>query len=463
MCENDSLILYLLEPQIHHVAQIVKRRTIIFSLALALVVITGSTVIAQNVLDYNDIKTAINAAYSVRSDLLLNSRGTASFMLDRREPTTGMAKEIEEDMSKKLGIGPDSIRTIGKGGWITEWYQKGSKRRYDIDVPNSSPNDLTRRPFLIREKMRVAVDPEKSIYYDTLNGYAYINQPPVAATNPLNLQRNFDIRRLYKFNNCELPQLLSAIDRLDKSEWQYKLIEDKVEQIRCIKLDFAVKKKAHYILWVAPEFSYSLVKGQLFLNKGGVEQLAESYEATYQKSASEGVWLLKNVTVENNQGPFSEKLEVKLSNTEIGIEISDETFTFKGLGVPLGTKIYDKSLGGQPIEFYYGSFPVGEIDDLAKNILEQQNEFDSNETLIDNGNRAQKDIPPEINDNEKQLTEKQTKADVIDRYPSKGSKTANNMGHSWLIYSIFLTVVVIVLVIALRRISLLIRRKGKYK
>jgi hypothetical protein len=381
-------------------------------------------------------------------------------MLDRREPTTGMAKEIEEDMSKKLGIGPDSIRTIGKGGWTTEWYQKGSKRRYDIDVPYSSQKDLTRRPFLIREKMRIAVDPEKSIYYDTLNGHAYINQPPLAATNPLNLQRNFDISRLYKFNNCELPQLLSAIDRLDKSEWQYKLIEDQIGQIRCIKLDFMVKKKAHYMLWVAPELSYSLVKGQLFLNKGGVEQLAESYEAKYQKSASDGVWLLKDVTIEDYQGPFSEKLEVKLFNTEIGIEIPDETFTFKGLGVPLGTKIFDKSLGGQPIEFYYGSFPVGEIDDLAENILEQQNGIDSNETLIDNGNHAQKDVPPEI-DNEKLPNEEQTKADVIDGYPGKGSKTSNSKDHSWVLYSILLTVVVIVLAIALYLTSLIAKRKGQ--
>ncbi len=51
----------------------------------------------------------------------------------------------------------------------------------------------------------------------------------------------------------------------------------------------------------------------------------------------------------DNQGSLREKLTASLSGTEIGIDIPDSTFTFEGLGVPTGTRVYDKSLGGQPV------------------------------------------------------------------------------------------------------------------
>ncbi|MBN2590409.1 MAG: hypothetical protein JXA96_11150 [Sedimentisphaerales bacterium] len=393
----------------------IKYWAIIYSLILIVFFTSGLKVQAENIPSYTDIKGAIETAYLTRSDFLLNAKGIANITLSREETSPGKAKTIEEDISNKLGFSQDSFKTSGNGIWSVEWYQKGSKRRYDIEVPSSEESSIE-RPFLLPQKKNFAIDPEKSIYYDILGENAYINKSPREMANPLSLLNNFDISKLYKFSDCSLPELFYRLDNIDKTEWQYQITEDKIEATHCIKIEIVVKKMARYNFWIVPELSYSLIKGQLFLTIQGVEKLAESYEAKYEKSKSEEIWLLSDLKVEYNQDrSFNEKMEVQLTNTEIGIEIPDETFTFEGLGVPLGTKVLDKSLGGQPLEYYYGSFPIGKVDNFAENILKQQNDKKQENVLEET---VEEQLPVEVQSNTDSI-EKNTLG-AINSDPKKG-------------------------------------------
>jgi hypothetical protein len=403
---------------------------------------------ASKIPDYSALTVAIQAAYQARSDLLSNSTGTANIILEKMRFSAGAGRKLEEEFSKELGIDMENIRFTGKGTWTTTWYKKNIKNRYDINVPPPEEKDYERRPLLIQKNMRVAVDPEKGIYYDELHKEAYINRPPAQAGNPAHLLDHFDISRLYQFNSKELPDLLAV---WAKAKVQPQCSEDQIGQTRCIKLEFSYervnssgkKRKSRLELWVAPEMSYSLVKAQLFGNKrspGEEPVLIESYEATYQESAFKGIWLLKDVVIVDEQGPLHEKLTATFHNTKVGVEIPDETFTFEGLGVPPGTKVYDKSLGGQPLQYYYRSYPIGEIDNLAEEIKGQQEKSGSDEIRLNNESQPKEEAIVE-----------EAEPDAISRIPAQITKSTNVKKHPWTLYCVLLITVVVILAVVFYR------------
>jgi len=98
-------------------------------------------------------------------------------------------------------------------------------------------------------------------------------------------------------------------------------------------------------------------------------RLLESYEATYEEAdGHKGIWLINGIEIRDNQSPTAEILTADFREIKVGVDVPDEMFTFEGLGVPPGTKIADKTLPGQPIKYYYGTFPVGAVDSLAEEI-----------------------------------------------------------------------------------------------
>ena len=256
--------------------------------------------------DYSDLKAAIKAAYQARSDLLSNSTGMAELTLVKKGLSPGVPKQLENEFAKEFNIDRESIRFTGEGTWTTKWYKKGEKSRYDVKVPPPKEKDLTRRPLLIPRDMRIAVDPEKGIYYDVLHKEAYINRPPSRAGNPADLVSYFDVSRLYEFCLHDVPSLLSWFE---KEKMQPQCNEEWVGQIRYIRLTFGdenldaqgKKDKRRFELWIAPEMSYSLVKARAFVNMpslGDQLELVESYEATYQESDNfDGIWLLKDIKI----------------------------------------------------------------------------------------------------------------------------------------------------------------------
>lgn len=344
---------------------------------LALSALRFQPALAGDVPEYSDVKAAVAAAYQARSALLRRSTGTVDMTLKKEEATPGAARKMEQMFADEFGADPEGFRVSGEGVWTTTWYQKDSRIRYDMVVPASGQEQGARRPFLTRRDMRIAVDPEKGVYYDAINKHAYIHKPPTPAKNPHSLARYFRLERLYQFNGSDVPDLLA---RCEKAGITPTCTREQVGQTPCVRLCYSherdmpggKKDRGQLVLWLAPQQSYSLIKAQLRGNWAGREQdlvTIETYEAAYQQCEGfEGIWLLKDVKLVDKQGLMSETLTAALRDTRVGIEIPDETFTFDGLGVPPGTKISDKTLAGQPLSYYYKSFPAAQLDSLAQRL-----------------------------------------------------------------------------------------------
>lgn len=338
----------------------------ILAQVIILFILLSPLILASEILDYSDLKAAIKAAYQARSDLLQNSTGTANIIIE----------------TKKL-TGEANNTPAKKGKWTVTWYKKAVKNRYNIYVPPPQKEDDNHKPLLEPQNIRTVQDAEKRIYYDVLNRAAYIDRRLPLAGNPFGLVRHFDISRLYRFSRrYDLSDLLTA---WEKEGVQRQIKEDRVGQTHCIKLEFnweklypsGYKRKKRLKLWVAPEMSYSLIKAQFFSTSGGELFLVESYEATYRKSKVEGIWLLKEVTIVDNQCGLRqdrrERLTAKFCNTKVGVEITDETFTFEGLGVPKGTKVYDKRFGETVESYYHGLSKSEQTGTIVKEGTEDGN------------------------------------------------------------------------------------------
>ncbi|MFC1781742.1 hypothetical protein ACFLZ8_05730 [Planctomycetota bacterium] len=404
---------------------------------------------ASTISDYSNLTTAIQAAYQARSELLNNSIGIANLTFEKMELNEGAEQKLEKIFSdsEELAIFREMMQETGKGTWTTTWYKKGVKNRYDMNVEVQEEEDS----IFLPENKNVAVDPEKGIHYNELSKEAFINRPPLQATNPFNLKNNFDITRLYKFNNTELPDILAL---WVEAGVEPKYSEEYIDGVRCIKLEFSHEKttsmgkmrKRRLELWVAPEMSYSLVRAQQFSNMrspGEEPVLIESYEAKYQESTFERIWLLKDVKIVNKQGAFHEELTASFHNTKVGVEIPEETFTFEGLGVPPGTKIYDRSLGGQPLQYYYKSFPIGEIDDLSEQIIAQQDfkDIDISQITEVKGVGTEESIPDEI------TIKEQTELESTRRTIASTSKNAEKNLYLLLVCGSVVFIIIMILII----------------
>lgn len=335
--------------------------------------------------EYTDIKTAIGDSWKVRSELLNHSSGIAKLSI-QKSVESWQEREVKSIRKKLTGQGadPDKINFFsGKGEWTTTWFKKGLKNRYDVVVPPSKKKEPGRKPLILERDKRIVATPERGWNYNLLSKKAVINFPASKATNPYSLLGNFDIEKLYQIRGHDI---LDELDFWDKKKGDRKITRDKIGQVNCIKIEYNSEKvvkgrkgltrKKRIVFWFSPEMSYSLVKSHCFCNNiTSPDELTLicDYEASYEESETfKGVWLLKDIAIIDKDGPVCEKLTANLTETKIGIDISDETFTFEGLGVPPGTPVYDRSAGGKALKYYYRSYPVGEIDDLAATILSQE-------------------------------------------------------------------------------------------
>jgi hypothetical protein len=410
------------------------------------IALSSGFVRAADLPKYSDIIAAVRASYDYRAELLLQAKGQAVLAIERSAGEPEARAEVTEAFSS-IGVDPASMRLTGKGQAIITWYQKGIKRRYDIQVAKQQKNDISDEapPYLVPENKRIAVDPEKGIYYDVIHKEAYIHRPPERARNMGSVLHNFDISRFYQYSDYDVPLLLET---WEKKGIKPTITEEFVNQIRCVKLEFHHGDMARNVLWLAPELSYSLIKGQLFLKRKGVERLAESYEASYKKSGPKEVWLIDQIKIESKQFKLPEIVTAKFEDIKVGIEILDEIFTFEGLGVPPDTKIYDKSLGGQPLQYYYKSFPVGKVDELAEEILAQEKEKDKGKSDKINPNAQKQEKAERV------VTGRQAKPELNGTPVAKVTGKVISKKLLWILYPI-LAIVAVAIIVAVRHRNLI--------
>jgi hypothetical protein len=352
------------------VARIGRRWDILLPM-LVLLWFAGSTSAAiEAVPSYAEIKAAVDAAYQARHDVLKNATGVVDISFHREPLTKEDREKYQKEMSEGLGV---DGKHSGWGGTVqttTTWYTKGNRTRYDI----VSPKPTDPRPLLIEGNRRVVTDPEKSISYDVLHREAYIDRPLRPYANPFGQLMRFDVHLLYRFHYQTVSELLyHRFEEETPSERTYEITREKLGPTECIRVYCQLAythpsgepgPAGRLELWLAPQMAYSLVKARTWSRRpwGWDYYLQGSYDASYEQSPTHpGIWVLKTLDCVVNHAPEdgSEILKATFTNTRVGVELPEETFTFDGLGVPPGTVVYDKSRGGTyPSPRYPGTAPV---------------------------------------------------------------------------------------------------------
>ena len=333
---------------------------------IAIACIIASSVSFSHAQDmtYGDIKKAIESSHSLRKELLDHSTGHAFLTLQNEK----LAPEEKEKMMQQIGTSfKGKLRPYsGHGEWSVDWYNKGTTKRYDMQSDNSS--DKNSDNFAGSFNRRVVATPENAIYYNVKSKEAYINKPPQLAINAAALIRNFDLDRLYNPSvRGSFPDYLSNLETQDLT----RTVETEVVNSKeCLKIEFRsnrkeVDPKLGWIprnlvqFWVCPEMSYSLVKYRnqhnsfLRLSEDKLV-LWESYDAEYEESKEHpGVWILKSMS--RYEGSIMSKgiLTCEFKDVKVGVDLPQEMFTFDGLGVLPGTKVYDMTKDNKEPPFYY--------------------------------------------------------------------------------------------------------------
>lgn len=330
---------------------------------------------AQSPLDYMELKRNIQFSHAVRDELICFSKGTARLTLhnEKREGFDEHHKRVVAQFKDK-----NIVPFIGGAKWEITWYDKDEKRRQDVLLKEE---DIGGETFALPKDRRIAYNAERSIYYSAIHKEAYVNRPPRPLAATTSVYSNFDIRYLhsrafpgiagtvYEYM-CEKEKagLLPEITRVE---------DDSRDLIQLVyRTQVSSGEKVHNmerIFRLSPEQSYSVVDYQVFSNSRTdfrELKLIASFKAAYKELQDhQDVWVLKNVHICNSEGLKDVYLTCEIEDREIDFNMPDSAFTFDGLGVPVGTPVYDKSFGGQPVRYYYKSYPVGMIDDRLSDIM----------------------------------------------------------------------------------------------
>ena len=317
----------------------------------------------KGVLTFSGIRPLIESAYKTRSELLANSTGVADLSLDRRIHVLDDFKHLGEEFVDNRGLNEAGLNYPKQGKWKVKWYRKGINNRYDTFAASNTESD-TINQFSTYLGKRIATNPERSLLYTPATNTAYINKPPRnKAINPAYLLAYFSVGRLYKVSNMwDLPVLLG---RWSEDEHNIRIRTSKVGDLDCVQMVREGEREVSpgvYRRWreeliVSPKLSYAVVAYRNMGNRStGFKELKllEEYSAEYERADDyQDVWLLKRVSIHEAQGMTVEKLICEFSDVKVGVDVPDSVFTFEGLGVPPGAKVYDKTLGGRSRGFYY--------------------------------------------------------------------------------------------------------------
>lgn len=324
----------------------------------------------QNTLDLID---KIVTHHQARERLLLRSAGRCTVEMTARQISfqsrlDGTEGELWEEVpSEELG----NTHTVEFA-----WKCRDNTVRYDLYIaaqekdPDQFPNKNT----------RVVYDEEQCIYYDVLDERAYVNRPPIDAVGLTYISKRFDVRKLYAFAYEDIPTRFEHY--IAKGKLPDEVGEVEIDGVQCWRFLYRHTKTKEgevvhegvVTLYFAPSLGYSLVKGDGESRRrieGKMVRFAkETFAATYEEDLENpGTWCIRRVdtTVEAElQGKIrQERLGVEFHEIRLGTDIDDVEFTFEGMDVPLGTLVYDKRMGGEPVQLWYtdeGLRPISDDD-----------------------------------------------------------------------------------------------------
>lgn len=315
---------------------------------------------AESSLNLTALKKQIERSDLARQELINHSSGKVTLTLHN---TKGEGfDETHEELKSSYGM--KLVPMIGKVQWDVEWQRKDNKNRYDIVM--KKPNN-EEQFFGTDQNIRNSCDSKIKLNYDVLDKRAYINRPSRPITSPSSLFNNqFNIDYFYSgaISGLGGKTISGYITSQEEKGMLPELsVKDRAGR-KTIQIKYTVSvpknDKTHRmvrLIEVCPEMGYSIVSYEVYNNMGTnfeALKLVSSYEAEYEESKTHsGIWIAKKVKVYAMNRLKEEMLTGEFKEVQIGVDISDNVFTFDGLGVPPGTTVYDKSRGGQPVKSVY--------------------------------------------------------------------------------------------------------------
>jgi len=284
----------------------------------------------------------VEASYSKRTELLRRSTGAARMQFREVRPPADFAQE-----------NPGTPWEPRHDEWKTQWSQKGDKYRYDIRDMVEGEKDA-RAVYQLPYDMRVAADNESSLYYTGIHNEAYLDKRIERSCNILGLRRAFKPEYCYAGPELDVPYPEGMKAILGRSDGSDIVLSDVDYQgRRCVKWSYYRKYEnrprlveVHFIF--DPAQAYSLVHAEELSNvdcirekRELVMELVYAYDAKYALDPSTGAWLATWVKMRGDYPVGEEEMEIFFDDIKVGVDVPDSTFTFEGLGVPAGAKVYD--------------------------------------------------------------------------------------------------------------------------
>ena len=381
---------------------------------------------------------SIELSHLARREMLQYSKGKARLTLDSKKSTyfeQYYNNTKEQFKNKKFQVVP----MVGKAKWEVKWYEKEDRHRQDILLKEE---DIKGDTFALPDDTSIAYNSERSLAYDRRVDRACIYHPPSPVTDVAKIYRNFDLDYFYDSAFAGVNKPLSEYMLSQESKGIHPDIKEVYENNeRLIKVTYDLSKehegrvhKVKRIFNVAPEKSYSVVSYKVFSNaESGFEEmmLMASYEAVFEELTNyKKIWYLKNVHIFHRQRILEFTLNCDFENVAIDFDIPDEYFTFEGFGVPPGTRVEDKTLMGQPLRYFYKSYPpekINKIDELlAKEISNKsQRDKESIEYFIPNANYV-------LENNKPYIFDLKTKKKIVTSYDYKN--TINDFSENYIVW-----------------------------
>ncbi len=153
-------------------------------------------------------------------------------------------------------------------------------------------------------------------------------------------------------------ELTSLIENPERTN--FIMSDDVIDDISCKKISFIDERDYPVTIWIAPELGYNMIRCETWSDKNGFRN---TVSLKIEKHKESGIWFPVSYVADEfeNGKPYSHS-DIRIEVISFNKSFPTEIFTPKGMGVPVGTRVY---INPSPVEvdnfFWDGNMIRGEF------------------------------------------------------------------------------------------------------
>ena len=184
---------------------------------------------------------------------------------------------------------------------------------------------------------------------------------------------------------------------------------------------------------------------------GNGHVLLSKNEAEMQPSCNGG-WYLKRYTQMSYRpdGTLEEKKEIEIKDFDFVSIVSDDVFTWEGMGLPVGTKIIDRRKGD--ISYDYGGPQVDDetvYDAHQQPIIQEVNSQNKNAVdIVQSEDKKEEIVPPQ------EQPQEPVAGQIVNENSDKKNIQASSSRSVYILYVAGISLLLVIVVLVIRRIKL---------